>query len=352
MTEYTYLLNEENFYTCNMSDLRTTTFKRLKDVTKKSLFNRYLCLLADHALPAGKKDFNIEIKCEIIDDIVHLHIGTAYPFISKFDLSKDFDETCILNSLNDTNLILSGTKRTSNLDAFAKTRILFNTEEQNNRLSEYLTFIANDLSSLGLNHDIQYCILSHIQIFKLELWLSYPFLKTFVTLKFDIEKPFNPQIIIQQLDELTHNQVQDCSVNCFVRLSDGQRFLETISILEKVLCCDGEIKTLYTNYALYNRYLYRNFSFFNVSVHISELILEFESKQGTAIDIQINQNSLSFKFNKASQELEYFTWKRTADIDYDTKMIQRLFIMYLEKIRGYEITDVKRELQLIEMESI
>lgn len=352
MTEYTYLLNDENFYTCKMSDLRTTTFKRLKDIDKKTLFNRYLCLLADHALPVGKKDFSIEIKCDIIDDIVHLHIGTAYPFMAKFDLSKEFDETSILNSLNDINLMLSGTKRMDSLDAFAKTKILFDTEEQNNKLSEYLNFIADDLTSLGLNHDIQYCILSHPKIFKLEMWLSYPFLKTYVTLKLDIEKPFNPEMIIRQLDELTNNQVQDCSANCFVRLSDGQRFLETISILDNVLCCAGEIQFLYTNYALYNRTSHRTFSFFNVSVHSSELILEFESKRGTQINIQISQNSLSFKFNKSSEELECFTWKRTADIDYDTKMIQRLFIMYFEKIRGYEIIDLKREFQLIEMEII
>ena len=36
MIEYTYLLNADNFYLCNMTDLKRTTFKTLKDDDKKT----------------------------------------------------------------------------------------------------------------------------------------------------------------------------------------------------------------------------------------------------------------------------------------------------------------------------
>lgn len=350
MNKYTTILNDNNFYLCAMSDLRTTTFKRLEDVTKKILLNRYLCLLADHALPVGKKDFIVEIKCDIIDDIVHLHIGTAYPFISKFNLNEEFDEGCVLNALGDTNLVLSGKKRTTSLSDFSKTRVFFEKEEHNNRLTEYLTFIADELVGLGKNNEIQCCIVSNLKIYTIELGSSYPFLKYFITLKIDIEKPFNPDIIVQQLDELTEAQLLDSSANCFVMIKDGQRFLETINILEKVLYCDNKIKSLYFDDSFYNTN--KTFSFFSLRIKTSELVLEFVANIGIQISIRISRNNIAFEFGESTEYFDGFTWSRTAVKEHDITVVRNFFIIYLEKIRGYQITNLKRELQLIEMECI
>jgi hypothetical protein len=60
MNEYKYLLNADNFYMSSMTDLKTTTFKKLKDEHKRTLLNRYLSLLVDDALSNNKPDFKIE----------------------------------------------------------------------------------------------------------------------------------------------------------------------------------------------------------------------------------------------------------------------------------------------------
>lgn len=350
MTKYTTILNDNNFYMCAMSDLKTTMFRRLSDENKRTLLNKYLCLLVDNAMPAGMPDFKIELRCDLIDDVVHLNIGTAYPFISKFDLNKEFDEGCVLNALGDNNLVLSGHKRTISLSDFVKTRVFFETEEHNNRLTEYLKFIADELAIFGKNNEIQCCIISNLKIYKIELGSSYPFLKYFITLKIDIEQPFSPDIIVQQLDKLTEAQLLDGSANCFVMTKDGQRFLETINILEKVLYCENKIKSLYFKDSFYNTH--KTFSFFSLMIKTSELVLEFVANIGIQIYIRISINNLAFEFGESTEYFDSFTWSRTTDKEHDTNIVRNFFIIYLEKIRGYQIKDLKRELQLIEMEYI
>lgn len=82
----------------------------------------------------------------------------------------------------------------------------------------------------------------------------------------------------------------------------------------------------------------------------TDLGLELVSEIG--IYISINRQYIQFNFGKKSNPVEYFKWNRTFNMENDIVMIRNLFIVYFEKLRGYPIKDLKREIQLIEMQTI
>lgn len=350
MNEYTHFLNDDNFYLCFMSDLKRTTFKSLKDDNKKVLLNRYLSLVVDEALFNNKPDFNIELRLDIKGDIVHLHIGMAYPFIGKFDLSKPFNKYYVLDSLGDENLILSGNSRSSSLADFSKTRVLFTSELFNTRLSEYLKFIADDLLYMGQETIIHYRIIAAESHFELNLCNGYPFLNQNISFDINIEEDFNSLNIVDRLDIFVNSQLKDPQANFFVLIKDGLQFLETIKILENVLGFDNQLTNLYYRNSIFKPI--NEISFLAIKHQKRELSLKLVSKGDLALDIQISKSNLDFLFGKKDGVSESFTWLRTDCIEHDTLMVSQFFIIYLEKWLGYKITDLAREIKLLEMGSI
>lgn len=360
MIEYTYLLNADNFYLCNMTDLKRTTFKTLKDDDKKTLLNRYLSLLVDEALSNNKPDFKIEVRMDINDDIVDISIGTAYPFIGRFDLSQPFNKSCVLDYLNDDNLILSGNGRTSNLVDFSKTRVCFTSHLFNKRLTEYLQFIANDLFPMVQENTIHYRIIAADKSFELtlcnnspiqsNLFNAYPFLSQNIIFTINIEEDFDSSHIVKELDIFVNSQLQDPKANFFVLINDGLQFLETIKILENVLGFDNQLTSIYYKNSILKPI--NDISFFSIKHQKMELSLKMVSKSNTNIEIQISQTKLSFIFGELDEISESFTWLRTECMEHDTLMVRQFFIIYLEKMLGYKITDLKREIQLLEMDAI
>jgi len=347
MTEYTHWLNADNFYMCSMTDLKRTTFKKLKDEHKKTLLNRYLSLLVDNALSNNKPDFKIEIRMDINDDIVDISIGTAYPFIGRFDLSQPFNKSCVLDYLNNTNLVLSGNGRDGTLNEFRQTQVLFITEALNKKLSEYLSFIADDVLPFVEDNKIYYNIAFHETRCDLLLSNAYPFFETdFLSFTIDFEQEFNSLLIVEQLNVYAQEQLKDPKTNFFVLIKDGLKFLETIKILENVLGIGNQLTSLYYNNSIVKPI--NEISFLSIDHKRHHLSLEMVSKGDLALDIQISQSSLTFLFGKKDS----FTWIRTDCIEHDTLMVSQFFIIYLEKWLGYKITDLAREIKLLEMESI
>lgn len=351
MNEYKYLLNADNFYMCFMTDLKTTTFKKLKDEHKRTLLNRYLSLLVDDALSNNKPDFKIEIRMDINDDIVDISIGTAYPFIGQFDLSQPFNKSCVLNYLNNTNLVLSGNGREGTLNEFRKTQVLFTTASFNKKLSEYLSFIADDVLPFVEDNKIYYSIKAHETSLDLLLAHAYPFFETSViNLKIDLEQDFNSLFIIEQLNVYVQEQLKDPKTNFFVLIKDGLQFLETIKILENVLGFGNKLTSLYYNNSILKPI--NEISFLSIEHQRHHLSLEMVSKGELALDIHISQSNLAFLFGKRDGTSENFTWLRTDCMDHDTLMVNQFFIIYLEKWLGHKITDLAREIKLLEMEAI
>jgi hypothetical protein len=65
------------------------------------------------------------------------------------------------------------------------------------------------------------------------------------------------------------------------------------------------------------------------------------------MSIFINQVKVIFRLADDS-----YSWNFTDDTEFDILSIRQLFTLYLCKLLNKKITDLKREIQLIEMESI
>lgn len=340
---------------CFISELKKTTLKELDDEDNKTLLNKYLNLLVDCALSGKTTDFGIQFRMELIDNYVHLDIYNKdnindFCFIGKFDLSKPFDQSYVLDFLGDENLILSGDSRNSKLVDFIKTRVLFTSDSFNTRLSEYLNFIADDLLYMEKDSKIYYRIIAADDHFELKMCNGYPFLNQNISFDINIEENFNSFKVVDHLNALTNSQLKDPQANFFVLINDGLQFLETIKILENVLDFDNQLTNIYYNNSIFTPI--NEISFLKIKHQKRDLSLEMMSKGELELQININRHNLSFVFGKKDSISESFTWLRTNCIDYDTTMIRQFFIIYLEKWLGYKITDLKREIQLIEMESI
>ena len=346
MNEYTHFLNADNFYLCSMTDLKRTTFKKLID-DKRTLLNRYLSLLVDEALDNNKTDFKIEIRMDINDDIVDISIGTAYPFIGKFNLNEPFDERCVLDFINNKNLILCGDSYDVTLTNLAKIQILFLSPKINVCIKAHMAFFADDLLAFGSDITVGICIRFSGNICEVDFEKSYPFIMRKCTFKFDVSKQFDQFSLVEQLDVFLNSHIQIYSESCFMLIENGKKFLESITILEKALFYTNELTEVY----LQSQFLETShFSFFNMSRKSTDLGLELVSEIG--IYISINRQYIQFNFGKKSNPCEYFKWNRTFNMENDIVMIRSLFIVYFEKLRGYPIKDLKREIQLIEMQTI
>ena len=347
MIEYTYLLNNDNFYICLVSDLKKTTLKSLKDENKKTLLNRYLSLLADCALKTGTHDFNIEVKLDLIEDIIYLHIGLTYPFIGKFNLNEPFDERCVLEFTNNKNLILCDDYYDVTLTNLSQIQILFLSPKINESIKAHMAFFADDLLAFGSDITVGICIRFSGNICEVDFEKSYPFIMRKCTFKFDVSKQFDQVSLVEQLDVFLNDHIQMYPESCFMLIENGKKFLESITILEKALFYNNELTEVY----LQSQFLEKSrFSFFNMSRKSTHLGLEIVSEIG--IYISINRQYIHFNFGKKSDLCEHFKWNRTFNMENDILMIRNFFIIYLEKLRGYPIKDLKREIQLIEMQTI
>lgn len=177
MTTYTQLAESGVIHTCLISELKETTLKSLKDENKKKLLNRYLSLLADCALKTGTHDFKIEVKLDFIEDIIYLHIGLTYPFIGKFNLNEPFDERCVLDFINNKNLILCGDSYDVTLTNLAQIQVLFLSPKINESIKAHMAFFADDLLAFGSDITVGICIRFNGDICEVDLEKSYPFKK-------------------------------------------------------------------------------------------------------------------------------------------------------------------------------
>lgn len=350
MIKYTHFIEPGDIYNCLMSELRTTTLKSL-DEDKQTLLNSYLSLLSDTVL-ATMPDFLLECCFYLKGDIVYLHIGDPYLFIGTFDLSKTFNKNFVLDNLNDKNLIILGFSHKSSLSDFRKIRVLFMDVDFNERLSEYLNFIADDLSFSGQKNDIFCRVNYNTKGSELTLFNSYPFLDENITFTINIEEDFNKFNIIDKLNLVTNLQLNDPKANFFVSIQDGFRFLETIHILEKALCWEEKLTKLYFERSCFESGNEVNFLFFNLNDLKRKIGISLRAKNKTGITIKINPSTLDFEFKKDADTIEKFTWIRTDHIQQDILMVHSLFMIYFEKFCGYKVTDLKREFQLLEMINI
>jgi hypothetical protein len=332
-------------YVCLMSELKQQSLE-FSNEHYNQLLNKYLCLLVDTVL-SKKSDFSIEFLFEVVDNIVYLHLGHDYPFIGKFDMQEPFNEKYVLDFLDNKNLILCGDFYDVTLTNLAQIQVLFLNPKINQSIKEHMVFFSEDLLAFGPDRTVGICIRFIGDICEVELNNSYPFIIRRCTFKFDVSKQFDQFSLVEQLDIFLNRHIQMYPESCFNLIESGRKFLESITILEKALFYTNELTEVY----LKSHFLeVSRFSFFDINRKSTHLGLEIQSKIG--IYISLNGQYIHFNFGKKNDLCEHFKWVRTSNMENDILMIRNFFIIYLEKLRGHSIKDLKREIQLIEMQTI
>lgn len=365
MTIYTQLAESGIIHTCFVSALKETTLKSLYDEDNKTLLNKYLNLLVDCAFLAKKTDFEIQFRMDIIDNYVHLDIYTAeyitdFCFIGKFCLSEDFNEKLILDGLNDKNLVMTHSGKECNLQDFVKVRVLFIGEKNNQKLSKYLEFIAEDIFPFVNKNMFFFSVRVDEKYLKLSVCHAYLFLNNNIRFTIDLEEEFNSAVIVDQLNILANAELTELGTNFFIPLEDGFKFLETLFIVDQALQFENKLTSLYMKNPVIEDSIYDsdeygvNFLFFNSKFKKRSLELELKSKSERIINIKMTPLKIYFEFENEKEDIisENFTWTRTDNVMHDVFIVHSLFILYFEKICGHKITDLKKEFQLMEMETV
>lgn len=363
MTIYNQLAESGIIHTCFISELKKTTLKSFIDEADKTLLNKYLNLLVDCVLSVKTTDFEIQFRIDIIDNYVHLDIYNEdnvndFCFIGKFCLSEKFNEKLILDNLNDKNLVINNNGKICDLTNFVETIVLFTNEKFNEKLSKYLKFIAEDVFHFVNRNTIFYTIKIYDKRFSLTICHAYLFLNNNVCFEFDLEKDFSSSAIVEQLDIFSKDQINNPGANFFISFEDGFKFLETLYIVDQALHFENKLNSLYVNNPVIEESIYDsderwfNFLFFNSKFKKRSLELELKSKSERIINITITPIKIYFEFEKKDNISENFTWTRTDNVLHDVSIINSLFILYFEKICGHKIIDLKREFQLMEMETV
>lgn len=309
------------------------------------IIGRYINLLVDSAL-LQVKDVKIQYCITINFNIITIHLCDKFPFMTTFNLDEPFNENNVLEHLNEENLVMNHARYLCNLDELRYQKVLFIGNESNQKISEYLNMIVDDILVFGEHFETEFSLNVEDDMFTIEMTRSYPFVGQFIELKFDLNEPVDIKNISSQLDELRRHHNYLDHVNYYVSLDSGKQFLKRIDIIEKALDYDGGLKDVYFNRSIYKSK--EKFSFFEFEVkNRSFLELTLQSAE-TDITIEIESNYIFIGFS----DCDRFSWTFTDDETSDASIIRKMFIIYLEKKLNKKIVDLKREIQLIEMEHI
>lgn len=306
---------------------------------------RYLNLLVDSAL-LQIKDVKIQYCITIDLNLMTIHLCDKFPFMATFNLDEPFNENNVLENLNEEDLVMNNARYLCEIDELRYQKVLFVGTEANQKISAYLSMIVDDILVFGEHFETEVSLSVNNNMFTIEMTKSYPFVGSYIELKFDLNKPVDINNISSQLDELRKHHIYLERVNYYVSLDVGKKFLNRIDIIEKALGYDGRLKDVYLNRSIYKTK--EKFSFFDFEVkNRSFLELTLHSSE-TDMTIEIESNYIFIGFS----DYDKFSWTFTDDEASDVSIIRKMFIIYLEKKLDKKILDLKREIQLIEMEHI
>lgn len=321
--------------------------KKLKffDDNYNEIIGRYINLLVDSTL-LQIKDVKIQYCITIDLNFMTIHFCDKFPFMATFNLDEPFNENNVLEHLNEEDLVMNNARYLCDINELRHQKVLFVGPETNKKISEYLSLIVDDILVFGVHFETEFSLNVKNNMFTLEMTKSYPFVGQFIELKFDLNDPVDIKNISSQLDELRKHHNYLDHVNYYVSLDIGKQFLNRIDIIEKALDYNGRLKDVYFKRSLYK--VKEKFSFFDFEVkNRSFLELTLHSSE-TDMTIEIESNYIFIGFS----DCDRFSWTFTDDHASDVSIIRKMFIIYLEKKLNKKISDLKREIQLIEMQTI
>lgn len=213
------------------------------------------------------------------------------------------------------------------------------------QMNKYMDIIVDDVMVFGVDFKVKFSISIDNHTMNFECDYLYPFINGLVIFIIDLSRDVSVQRVAKTLDHMIDiNIMHDQQIN-YTDLSQHTMF-GNISVVDQALCYDGKLKEVFSKRSLFEESV--KFSFFdlnflnNGSTEIQLLSLS------AGVSIWIDINKVSFRFDGKDSSSWYFT----DEASFDMLSIRQLFVLYLGKKLNKPIIDVRREIQLIEMQTI
>lgn len=213
------------------------------------------------------------------------------------------------------------------------------------KMIQYINMIADDVMVYGEDFKVIFNVSITGHILDFEFKSLYPFINGLVMFSIDLREDVNFQRIARTLDHLIDINIRHGQRINYTDLSQHTMF-SNINIVDQALFYDGKLKEVFSKRSLFEESV--KFSFFDLNFlnNGAKEIQLLSLSAGVSIWIDINKVSFSFDSKDSS------SWYFTDDASFDMLSIRQLFVLYLGKKLNKPIIDVRREIQLIEMQTI
>lgn len=213
------------------------------------------------------------------------------------------------------------------------------------QMLQYVNMIVDDVMVFGKDLKVRFKISITNHIMDLEFDNLYPFINGMVIFIIDLSKIVSIKNIVKTLNHMIDINIDRNEQITYTDLEKRNLF-NTIDIVDQALCYDGKLKEVFSKRLLFDESI--KFSLFDLQLvenGASEINLISYS---AGISIWLNSFRVLFSFDNKDS----YHWYFTDDPAFDLESIRHLFKLFLGKKLNKSIIDIKREIQLIEMQII
>jgi len=346
-------IRPNTLYESGLSSLKTLILhKQSKD--HNALFSEYCNLIYKELYRLGKDDdLFIQFMVYVKDSLVSLNIHSKHSCLCTFDLEQPFNAALVIDAVKNNTYLFTDQHIKIEVCNLDKLKFLFLDFEASQLIQNIMSCLYHDIALWGTDRVINIKLNYDDTNITLSIDHAYPFVAASDTLnfKFDVKNKNILETFVHQLNFYTDRSITNESIQSIVSIEEGQKFIESLNILDKVLCLNSSITQCYLENPDFTGL--KMISCVNMNFKsINQSNIQLEMYISNIVEIQVSSFNIAFLFGDIRERSENFTWLRTDDIEHDVHVLQQLFTIYLGKTLGHPITDLKREMQLIEMVKI
>jgi len=242
-------------------------------------------------------------------------------------------------------------------------------KQKNNKMLAYLNLLVDDILVFREDYELDVYFAVDSYGVSLELDKSYPYYVDPVYIYFSFDRPASIETLAAVLSDIysdNHNWNSkedieiylDCSISFDneLMLSDikplhidyGRKLMSNVRLVDSAFFFENRlINTYYNNSTIYTNVKVESspFSFRVLSTESDEPYIVIRSSFAY---INIQADFISVEFNESNK----FTFSSSSNFDRDLTMFQYFIKAFFEKQKDDEVSDLKSEILLLEMESI
>lgn len=344
-------IHSNTLYESSLISLKTLILHK-KSKEQNALFSQYCNLIYEQLYQRSKdKDLFIQFMVYVKDSLVSLHIHSKHPCLCTFDLNEPFNSELVMDAVNHNAFLFTDQHIKIEVGNLDKLKFLFLDLDDSKSMQQIITCLYNDIAVWGVDRVINIKLNYDDTNITLAIDHAYPFMEASDTFNFKFPNKSKNilELFVHQLGFYTDRKVNNESIKSIVSIEEGQKFIESLNILDRILCLNSSITQAYLENPDFTGN--KMVSCVNMGFQsINQTNIQLSMYISDVIEIQVNSFNIAFLFGDIRERSENFTWLRTHDIENDIAILKQLFIIYLSKFVGYPIIDLAREMQLLEMQ--